>query len=77
MTDIVTKQQLRDLSRLLAPEHNRWLHLGCQMRVPIEKLKRIEKEIRHQSPDQCFLGVLKMFFSKKPGDRKWHVSNSS
>ena len=47
------------------------------MRVPIEKLKRIEKEIGHQSPDQCFLGVLKMFFSKKPEERKWHVSNSS
>ena len=45
------------------------------MRIPIDKLKKIEKEVGRKPPDQCFLGVLNMFFAKKPEERKWHVSN--
>ena len=75
ITVIVTKKQLRSLRKLLAPEQYRWFQLGCQMRIPIDKLKKIEREVGRKPPDQCFLGVLNMFFSKNPEERKWHVSN--
>ena len=72
---IVIKKQLRSLRKLLAPEQYRWFQLGCQLRIPIDRLKKIEKEVGRKPPDQCFFGVLDMFFSKKHEERKWHVSN--
>lgn len=71
--NIVTKEQLRELKRLLMPESHRWFQLGFQMRLPMDNLKKIEKDSAHKPPDVCFLGVLSLFLQGNDSNKKWKV----
>lgn len=42
------------------------------MRVPMENLKKIEKENGRRPPDRCFFDVLEYFLKCQP-KRKWKV----
>jgi hypothetical protein len=69
-TPIKNKEELKKLKRMLAPESYRWFQLGIQLRIPIEHLKKIEKEGGRKPPDRCFSEVIDDILRADP-PKKW------